>query len=150
PSSLRLSPHESKKRLALERPMTIRERPKIVLLGMMGRLRVGGGIWQALHYLVGLERLGYEAYYVEAHGTPSWAFQNKESDAAAFVESTLRRFDMGDRWAFHARGGSGRYYGMSEYQLNRLYNSAAAILNLHGGTIPTVEQSSSGRLIYID
>src|SRR5262249_9995307 len=42
------------------------------------------------------------------------------------------------------------YYGMSEYQLNRLYNSAAAILNLHGGTIPTVEQSSSGRLIYID
>src|SRR5262245_61209166 len=130
--------------------MTIRGRQKIVLLGMMGKMRVGGGVWQTLHYLIGLLRLGYEPYYVEAHGCVPWAFQKSESAAAEFVGSILRRFDMGDHWAFHARGGSGAYYGMSEYQLNRLYKSAAAILNLHGGTVPTPEQSATGRLIYID
>src|SRR5262245_22136597 len=101
-------------------------REKIVVLGMMSRMRVGGGVWQTLHYLIGLQKLGYETYYVEAHGSMPWAFQDNESAAAAFIESTLRRVDMGDRWAFHARGGSGSSYGMSEYQLRRLYKSAAA------------------------
>jgi glycosyltransferase involved in cell wall biosynthesis len=117
---------------------------------MMGRMRVGGAVWQALHYLIGLEKLGYETYYVETHGRMPWAFQDKESEAAAFIDSVLRRFDLGNRWAFHARSGSNSYYGMSEYQVNRLYESAVVILNLHGATIPSAEQSASGRLVYID
>ena len=35
-------------------------RQKIVLLGMMTKIPVAGVVWQTLHYLVGLERLGYE------------------------------------------------------------------------------------------
>src|ERR1051325_3845829 len=100
--------------------MTIQERPKIVLLGMMGRMRVGGAVWQTLHYLVGLKKLGYDPYYVEAHGAVPWAFQDNESEAASFIDSILRRFDMGHRWAFHARGASNTYYGMTESQVNRL------------------------------
>jgi glycosyltransferase involved in cell wall biosynthesis len=130
--------------------MTIHGRQKIVVLGMMGRLRVGGGVWQTLHYLVGLNRLGYDAYYIEAHGSVPWAFQTNENAAAEFIESIMRRFDMADRWAFHARGGSERYYGMTKYQVNQLYKSAAVTLNLHGGTIPSEEQSASGRLVYVD
>src|SRR5262249_44382269 len=76
--------------------------------------------------------------------------QSDDSGIAAFIESVLRRFDMADRWAFHSRTATGSYWGMTEYQLHRLYGSAEAILNLHGGTVPTPEQSSSGRLIYID
>ena len=39
---------------------------------MMTKMPVAGVVWQNLHYLLGFERLGYEAYYVEAHGrTPS-------------------------------------------------------------------------------
>ena len=40
---------------------------KVVLLGMMTRIPVAGVVWQTVHYLLGLERLGYEAYYVETH-----------------------------------------------------------------------------------
>jgi len=130
--------------------MTIPARQKIVLLGLMGRMRVAGAVWQTLHYLLGLQNLGYEPYYIEAHGALPWAFQDSEAAAAEFVASVLRRFDLGDRWAFHALGGSGAYYGMSEHQVHRLYESAEAILNLHGGTIPTPEQSAGGRLVYID
>jgi glycosyltransferase involved in cell wall biosynthesis len=130
--------------------MTLARRDKIVLLGMMGRMRVAGAVWQALHYLVGLERLGYEVYYVEAHGCTAWAFLEDEAAIAAFIDDVMRRFDLGDRWAFHARSGSGAWYGMNEGQVNRLYGSAAAIVNLHGGTVPTPEQSATGRLVYID
>jgi glycosyltransferase involved in cell wall biosynthesis len=125
-------------------------RDKIVLLGMMGRMRVAGAVWQALHYLVGLERLGYEAYYIEAHGCTPWAFREDEAAVAGFINGVMRRFDLGDRWGFHARSGSGSWYGMNEHQVNRLYGSAAAIVNLHGGTVPTPEQSATGRLVYID
>src|ERR1041384_6691940 len=128
--------------------MTVPGRDKIVLLGMIGRMPVAGAVWQAVHYLVGLERLGYEAYYVEAHGCMSWAFREDEVAAAAFIHRVMQRFDLGDRWAFHARTGSGSYYGMTEQQVNRLYQSAAAIFNLHGGTVPTPQQSATGRLVY--
>ena len=36
-------------------------RPKVVLLGMMSKHPVAGVFWQTMHYLVGFERLGYEA-----------------------------------------------------------------------------------------
>ena len=43
-------------------------RQKIVVLGMTSRHPVAGMVWLTMQYLIGLERLGYDAYYVEAHG----------------------------------------------------------------------------------
>ena len=129
--------------------MNITSRPKIVLLGMMGKMRVAGAVWQTLHYLIGLERLGYDVFYVEAHKSKSWAFRDEHA-LAGFLDHTLRQFDFGDKWALHAVSGSGAYHGMSEGRVHDLYNEAAAILNLHGGTVPTPEMSAAGRLVYID
>ena len=129
--------------------MNFASRPKIVLLGMMGKMGVAGAVWQALHYLIGLERLGYEVFYVEAHKSKSWAFGDEHA-MAAFLDRTLRRFDFGGKWALHAVSGSGAYYGMSESGVRDLYREAAAILNLHGGTVPTPEMSAAGRMVYID
>ena len=130
--------------------MNTPRREKIVLLGMMGKMHVAGAVWQTLHYLTGLERLGYDVYYVEAHGGKTWAFRQDEPAAAAFISGIMQRFGFGDRWALDAWSGSGSYYGMSAHQVKRLYDSAAAILNLHGGTIPTAEQSATGRLVYVE
>ena len=47
-------------------------RPLAVVLGSMSKTPVAGSIWQAMAYVVGLERLGFETYYVEAHArTPT-------------------------------------------------------------------------------
>ena len=54
--------------------MLIPSRPKIVVLGMMSRMPVAGVVWQTVQYLVGFERLGYDVYYVEAHGCAPTAF----------------------------------------------------------------------------
>ena len=72
---------------------------------MMARMPVAGVIWQTVHYLVGFQRLGYEVYYVEAHATtPSMFLDDTDHDGsdkvAAFLDGVLRRFDLGDRWAF--------------------------------------------------
>src|SRR2546430_10961295 len=96
---------------------------KIVVLGLMSHFPVAGVVWQYLHYLIGLQRLGYDVYYVEAHGIMPTGFMERETDdpsikAAAFIESVCRRVDMGDKWCFHAvYDAKPRCFGMSEIQL---------------------------------
>jgi GT2 family glycosyltransferase len=130
-------------------------RPKVVLLGMMTKMPVAGVVWQNLHYLLGFERLGCEAYYVETHArTPSMLMSDPEDDssalAAEFIAAIMRRFGLADRWAFRALHDDGSCYGMSEHQLERLYGSADLLINLHGGTQPLPELAASGRLVYLE
>jgi GT2 family glycosyltransferase len=130
-------------------------RPKIVLLGMMTKMPVAGVVWQNLHYLLGFERLGCEAYYVETHArTPSMLMNCDDDDssalAAEFIAAIMRRFGLADRWAFRALHDDGSCFGMSEGQLERLYGSADLIINLHGGTQPLPELTASGRLVYLE
>lgn len=131
------------------------KKKEIVLLGMMSRHPVAGVVWQTVHYLVGLARLGYDVYYVEAHAAnPSMFCRSPEDDgsagAAAFIDSVMRRFDLNDRWAFQALHSDGRCYGMSEGRLRQLYGSADLLINLHGATKPLPEHSATGRLIYLE
>ncbi len=135
--------------------VTTKTRPKIVLLGMMTKMPVAGVVWQNLHYLLGFERLGCEAYYVETHArTPSMLMTDADDDssalAAEFIAAIMRRFGLNDRWAFRALHDDGSCFGMSENQLERLYGSADLIVNLHGGTQPLPELTASGRLIYLE
>jgi len=130
-------------------------RPKAVVLGMMSKMPVAGVVWQTAHYLVGLERLGFDAYYVEAHArTPSMLMSRPDDDssalAAQFIAGVMRRFGLDHRWAFQALHADGRCYGLSEAELERLYAEAAVIFNLHGGTEPRPEHVATGRLVYIE
>ena len=129
--------------------------PKVVLLGMMTKMPVAGVAWQNLHYLLGFERLGCEAYYVETHArTPSMLMNSEEDDssalAAEYLSALMRRFGMADRWAFRALHDDGRCFGMSETALERLYGSADLLINLHGGTQPLPELAATGRLVYLE
>jgi hypothetical protein len=122
---------------------------------MMTRIPVAGAVWGTMQYLIGFQRLGYDVYYVEAHArTPTMLMERSDDDssakAAAFIDQVMRRFDLGDRWAFHALHDDGRCYGMTESKLNELYDSAHLIVNFHGATVPLPEHSATGRLIYLE
>jgi hypothetical protein len=128
---------------------------KIVFLGMITRFPVAGAIWGTLQYLIGLRRLGYDVYYVEAHGrNPSMLMDRADDDATdravLCLDRLMRRFDLAGRWAFHALHDDGRCYGMSEARLKELYASAALIINYHGGTEPLPEHAATGRLVYLE
>jgi glycosyltransferase involved in cell wall biosynthesis len=128
---------------------------KIVVLGMMAKMPVPGVIWQTIHYLLGLQRLGFETYYVEAHArTPSMLMELETDDgsgrAAALIDDVLGRFGLEKNWAYHALHDDGRCLGMSERRLNALYRNAELIINLHGGTAPWPELAATGRLVYLE
>src|SRR3982074_842751 len=99
--------------------MNVPRRPVIVLLGMMTRMPVGGVIWQTVHYLIGLERLGFDVYYIEDHGAYPSMFTSKDDPdggekAAAFIAGTLAQFDLASRWSYHAWHVQHRYYGLEK------------------------------------
>src|SRR5205814_4196656 len=102
--------------------MPIASKKKIVLLGMLAKMPVAGVVWQTIHYLLGFERLGYDAYYVEAHaGTPAMLMERDDDDssalAASFIDRVMRNVGLAGRWAFHALHEDGRCYGLSETEL---------------------------------
>jgi hypothetical protein len=132
-----------------------RARAKVVVLGMMSKMPVAGVVWQTVHYLLGLRRLGFECWYVEAHRrTPSMLMQRRTDDgsrrAAALIADVMGRFDFGARWAYHALDDGGRCFGIEASQLRRLYRDADLLLNLHGGTEPRPELFETGRLAYVE
>ena len=134
--------------------MHIAEKKKIVLLGMMTPIPVGGVVWQNIHYLIGLQRLGFDVYYVEQHSrSPSMFMETEQCDgtgrAVAFIAAVMNRFDLGDRWCYQALHDDGRFFGLSETKLRELFESAELIINLHGGTQPLPEHAATGRLIYV-
>ena len=129
--------------------------PIIVVLGLMTRMPVGGVIWQTLHYLVGLQRLGFDVYYVEDHGMhPNMFSDDRHPDgtasAAEFVHRTLEPYGLGSRWSYHLWHGDDRYCGLSGAAISRTFKNAAAVINLSGATVPRPEHRSNGAFIYIE
>jgi GT2 family glycosyltransferase len=134
--------------------MNIAHPAKIVVLGFLSHFPVAGVAWQTVHYLIGLQRLGFDVYYVEAHGcNPSKLMESETDDgpalAAAYISAIMTRFGFADRWGYHALY-EGRYFGLSALRLAEVYNSAALILNLHGSHLPRPELIASGRLVYLE
>lgn len=131
----------------------IRRREKFVLMGMMSRHPVAGMVWLTMQYLVGLDLMGYDVYYVEAHGGTPKSFMSEGDDgsrsACAFLDRVFKRFGLENRWAYQSFHSDGQSYGMSESQVNALFNEAALIFNLHGGTPPRPEHTRTGRLVYL-
>ena len=128
-------------------------RAPIVVLGAMTQYPVAGIVWLTMQYVLGFRRLGYDCYYVESHGGTPRAFVRDGDDgavgAASFLSDLMARFDLDDRWAFHALHTSGDAYGLSDTALRSLYDSAALIVNLHGATVPRAEHTANGRLVYV-
>ena len=61
----------------------------------------------------------------------------------------MARFDLGERWAYHALHEDGECYGMGLGALRRAYRSADVLINLHGGTPPLDEHVATGRLVLV-
>src|SRR3954452_21381720 len=99
--------------------MNIASKKKIVLLGMMSNMPVAGNAWLVVQYLLGFQRLGYDVYYVEAHGIfPSKWLRSPADDgharAAEYIDQILRRFNFQHAWAYHAIDLGDAIYGMTK------------------------------------
>jgi hypothetical protein len=69
-------------------------RLRIVVMGIMGQNPFAGVVWQGLHYLEGLRRLGHAVYYVENAGGSAFDFDaDAESGDPYFVWHVRRLMD---------------------------------------------------------
>jgi len=108
------------------------------VLHLAGRYPLGGIGWQALHYMIGLSRLGHDVYYVEDSGAPPYDPRVKSvvedsSYARAFLADVMGRFGLSDRWCY-VDSVTGVHHGLSRGRLARLYRETDAIFNVCGAT----------------
>jgi hypothetical protein len=112
---------------------------QLVVLGIMGRTPLAGVAWQALHYLEGFRRLGYDVWYVEDTG--DWPYDPVQNTvtgdcryAVEFIARMLGWCGLPGRWAYRAGSENGRLYGLAEPDLAALWQSASVLINLTGST----------------
>ncbi len=132
------------------------KRKKIVVMGFMGSMPIAGVIWQHVHYLVGLQRLGHDIYYIEdsariPYNPTNFDTNNDFGYAAKILGQLAREFGFERRWGFCAR-----YLpdlptaGLSLTRIRRLYREADAILNVCGTQEFNDDLLQSDRLLYVE
>ncbi len=114
----------------------MRKRGKIVLLHFVGQMPLAGIAWQAANYLVGLAKLGYDAWYVEDHGTNPYdpRISSVVMDCSynvAYLRTAMERVGLAEHWAYWDAIND-VYHGMSRDQVRRLYAEADGLINLCG------------------
>jgi len=113
-------------------------------------------IWQHVHYILGLQRLGHEVFYIEdstAHPyhpligdyVADWSY------TAEAMPRLARRFGFEDHWGFRARYLDDRpTAGLSGTRIDELYRDADALINVCGEQELHDDVLQCRRLIYIE
>jgi hypothetical protein len=132
------------------------KRKRIVVMGFMAGCPIAGVIWQHIHYVVGLQRLGHDVYYIEDSARlpyePSRGeITNDYGYAARILQMLAKQFGFEERWAFCARYLPEQdCVGLSKRRMVELYREADAILNVCGTQELNDDLLESDRLIYVE
>jgi hypothetical protein len=128
---------------------------RLVVLGMMGRCPFGGQTWLYLNWLRGLSRLGHDVWYVEDDTV--WPY-DPECDtvtddctyAVRHVATAMARIGLPDRWAFRLADRTGACWGLPDRELDDLYRTCDALLNIVGATDLREEHLVAPVRVYIE
>jgi hypothetical protein len=129
---------------------------RAVVTGMIASFPVGGVAWDYGQYLLGLEELGFEVYYLEDTGGPTYDpsrllyLDDDCSYGVRFLQGSLSALSptMADRW--HFRAADGTTFGMSEEKTYHLLAGADLFLNVSGGTLMRDEYLACPCKVLID
>jgi glycosyltransferase involved in cell wall biosynthesis len=132
------------------------KRKRIVVMGFMGSVPIAGVIWQHIHYIVGLQRLGHDVYYIEdsarlPYNAQTFDTSNDYSYAAKVLAQLANEFGFEHRWSFCAR-----YLpdhptaGLRLRKIRQLYLEADAILNVCGSQELNDDLLKSDSILYIE
>ncbi len=114
------------------------KRGTILVLHFVGQMPLAGIAWQAMHYLVGLERLGYDVWYIEDGGAnpydPRVASVMMGCDYnVACLRRAMESHGLGGRWAYWDAIND-EWHGLPRDAVQRLYAEADGLINLCGAT----------------
>jgi len=129
---------------------------RIVVMGFMGSMPIAGVIWQHIHYIVGLQQLGHDVYYIEdsarlPYNPETCQVNNDFSYTARILGRLAREFNFKNRWGFCARYLKGNpTAGLVLRRIRELYRHADAIFNICGAQEFNDDLLRSDGLIYIE
>jgi hypothetical protein len=132
------------------------KRKRIVVMGFMGSCPIAGVIWQHIHYLVGLQRLGHDVYYIEdsarlPYNPETFEVSNEFDYAAHLLDRLSREFQFRNHWAFCARYlPKNPTVGLPLKKIRQLYRDADAILNICGAQEFNDDLLISDRILYVE
>jgi hypothetical protein len=132
----------------------VKSRGKVIVLHFVGQMPLAGIAWQAMHYVLGLERLGYDAWYIEDGGANPYdpRVNSVVMDCdynVGYVKAMMESHGLGDRWAYWDAIND-VYHGLSREQVRALYREADALINLCGATRLREEHMACPVRIMID
>jgi hypothetical protein len=133
----------------------LRHKGKVIVSGILFWYPLAGVTYQFLHYLIGLQRLGYDVYYIE--DSSRWIYDPLKNDLSpdaasnvSLIAPILERHGFTGRWAFRGRYEDGACYGMTQIEIRELYRDADALLNVTGGQELHDEHMGGMRLVYVE
>ena len=132
------------------------KRKRIVVMGFMGGMPIAGVIWQHIHYIVGLQRLGHDVYYIEdsariPYNAQTFDTSDDYSYAAQVLAQLANEFGFENRWAFCARYLPGKpTAGLPFRKIQQLYLEADAIFNVCGTQEFNDDLLKSNAILYIE
>jgi hypothetical protein len=122
---------------------------------MIATYPVGGVVWDYGQYALGLERLGWEVYYLEDTGGPTYDPHKREygedcSFGVGFLDRALADLSphLARRWHFRAM--DGRTFGLSTERMQHVLSEADLFLNVSGSALLRDEHMSCPRKVLID
>ena len=128
---------------------------RAVVTGMITTYPVGGVAWDYGQYAVALEDLGFEVYYLEDTGCPTYdpaqrLYGEDCNYGVRFLRDSLAALSprLAERW--HFRDASGECYGLSKRDLNDVIAGAELFLNVSGGTLLRDEYISCRCKVLVD
>ncbi|HXI71485.1 MAG TPA: glycosyltransferase family 1 protein [Verrucomicrobiae bacterium] len=128
---------------------------KAIVTGMIASYPVGGVAWDYGQYALGLERLGYEVFYLEDTGWQTYDPRKGEygedcSYAVEFLKTSLAKLSptLAARWRF--RNLDGKTFGLDDKTFSGVLRDADLFLNVSGGTLLRDEYMACKRKVLID
>ncbi len=128
---------------------------RAIVTGMIATYPVGGVAWDYGQYALGLERLGWEVYYLEDTGGLTYdptrgLYGDDPAYGVRFLAGALAGLSdrLAERWHFRASDGS--TYGMPPAQIEQAIAGADLVLNVSGGTLLRDPYMACPRKVLID
>ena len=126
-----------------------------IVTGMIATYPVGGVVWDYIQYALGLERLGFDVYYLEDAGMKTYdprlrTYVDDAQFGVDFLAANLAQLSpaLGKRW--HFRSMTGQTFGMDAAAVARIVAGADVMINVSGGCLLRDEYMGCPRKILID
>jgi hypothetical protein len=127
---------------------------RIIVSGLIAQYPLGGVTWDYIQFIVGLQRLGHDVYYLEDTG--QWPYNPSEGGVAkgcdfnvSHLADVMSRYGLEDRWMYRFSWQS-QWFGLSASRREEVIGTADLVVNVSGTLEHPDRYADHARLVYID